>query len=114
MNGDKAPLSNNRAKALALYQGLVQLQKLGINTAMILGDSTAIISLMVHNQNASNVLLQQNINQCQALAQQMTDLHFFHVLRTLNKEANTCANRVCNRSIGNILCNSIESQQYLP
>jgi len=40
-------LSNNRDKALALYQGLVQLRKLGINATMVLGDSASIISLMV-------------------------------------------------------------------
>ena len=32
------PLSNNRVEALALYQGLIQLQKLGISTTTILGD----------------------------------------------------------------------------
>lgn len=42
------PLSNNRAEALTLYHGLVQLRNLGINAAMVLGDSTTIISLMVH------------------------------------------------------------------
>lgn len=31
-------LSNNRAEVLALYQGLLQLQKLGIHTAMIIRD----------------------------------------------------------------------------
>jgi len=86
------PLSNNREEALALYQGLIQLQKLGINKAMMFSDSATIISLIVHNRNASNVLLQQVINRCQALAHQMTDLRFFHVLRTLNKEADICAN----------------------
>ena len=51
-------LSNNRTEVLALYQGLLQLQKLGIHTATIIGDSTIIISLMVQNRSASNVILQ--------------------------------------------------------
>lgn len=39
--------SNNRAEALALYQGLIQLRKLGIDTVMILGDLAIIINAMV-------------------------------------------------------------------
>lgn len=106
------PLSNNMAEALALYQGLIQLQNLGINTAMVLGDLAAIVSLMVYNRSTSNVLLQQTINRCQVLTHKMIDIHFFHVLRSLNKEADTCANRACTRSIGSLLCNSIESHSY--
>ena len=50
-------LSNNRAEALTLYQGLIQLQKLCIHTATIIGDSNIVIILMVYNRNASNVIL---------------------------------------------------------
>jgi len=56
------PLSNNRVKALTLYEGFIQLQKLGISTTMILRDLANIISLMVYNRSTSNVLLQQTIS----------------------------------------------------
>ena len=56
------PPSNNRAESLALYQGLIQLQKLSVSTAMILGVSTIIISLMVYNRNAFDVILQKTIS----------------------------------------------------
>ena len=108
------PLSNNSVEALALYQGLIQLQKLGISTATILRDSAIIISLMVYNRNASNMILQQTISHCQALAQQMKEVRFFLVLRSLNKEADSRARRACSKSIGNLCCNAIESQCYLP
>lgn len=107
------PLSNNRDEALALYQGLIQLQKLGIITATILGDSAIIISLMVYNWNAFNVTLQQIINRCQALTQQMKEVCFFHVLHSLNKEVDSRANRAYSKSIENLRCNATESQCYL-
>jgi len=53
------PLSNIRAEALALYQGLNQLQKFGINKAMIFGDSATIISLMVSSRKTCNIFLHQ-------------------------------------------------------
>jgi len=61
-NGDNIPsyewglchTSNNRAEALALYQGLIQLGKLGIDTFTILGDSTILVSAMVHNMDLPN------------------------------------------------------------
>ena len=54
-NGDKimsyewglGHTSNNRAEALTLYQGLIQLGKLGIDTITILGDSAIVVSAMV-------------------------------------------------------------------
>eukprot|EP00253_Pinus_taeda_P008935 PITA_08935 len=50
--------TNNNAEALALYQGLLQLNKLGIKIAMIIGDSAIIICLMVQNQSSPNCNLQ--------------------------------------------------------
>lgn len=50
-------LSNNRAKALALYQGLTQLIRLGIRTVKIFGDSSVVISLMIQEKEPPNILL---------------------------------------------------------
>lgn len=55
-------LSNNKVESLALYQALNKIQNLGINKAMIFGDSATIISLMVWNQRESNIFLQKMIN----------------------------------------------------
>ena len=80
--------SNNRAEALALYQGLIQLGKLGINAAFIFGDSTVIISSMVQRKEPTNVFLQQILSCCHGLIQHMEDLSFYHILRGLNRNAN--------------------------
>jgi len=39
-------ISNNRAEALALIQGLKQLSRIGIRTTKVFGDSSIVISLM--------------------------------------------------------------------
>lgn len=108
------PISNNRAEALALYHGLIQLSKLGIDTALIFGDLAVVISLMAQNRKSPNVLLQQTISRCQILGQSMTDLRFNHILCTLNKDADFHTNKVCTRPLGSLLCNVMETQHYLP
>jgi len=60
-------LSNNRAEALALYQGLIQLSKL-IDTNHIFGDSEVVIGLMAQNKYSTNVLLHQSISKCKNLS----------------------------------------------
>jgi len=54
-------ISNNRAEALVLYQGLIQLIRLGIRSAKVFGDSSVVISLMALKKKSPNALLQQII-----------------------------------------------------
>lgn len=107
-------LSNNRAEALALYQGLVQLSKLGIDTAHIFGDSTVVIGLMAQNKYLPNVLLHLSISRCKNLGQSFITLTFCHILRSFNKDADLLANRACHRALGSLRCYNEESHQYLP
>lgn len=107
-------ISNNRAEALALYQGLTQLSRLGIRTARIFRDSSVVINLMVHQKESPNVILQQVIRRNQLLHQIMDNLQYYHILRTLNKQADRHANRACERIAGNLSCNAEEIQQPLP
>jgi len=106
--------SNNRAEALALYQGLIQLGKLGIDTFTILGDSAIVVSAMVQNMDLPNALLQQIIRRCRILANTMKDVRYYHVLRSLNKIAESQANKACARSLGCLICNGMESFQHIP
>lgn len=107
-------ISNNRAEALALYHRLIQLRKLGIDSTLIFGDSVVVISSMVQNRESSNALLQQIISHCQILGQSMIGLHYYHILRCLNKNANNQANKACARPLGYLVYNGVETLQYLP
>lgn len=107
-------ISNNREEALALYQVLIQLNRLGIGTTKIFGDSAMVISLMAQYKESPNVLLQHIIQRCQFLNQSMTNLSFHHILCSLNKQVDTHAIRACDRPMGSLLCNAEETQQSLP
>eukprot|EP00253_Pinus_taeda_P029799 PITA_29799 len=107
-------ITNNNAEALALYQGLLQLKKLGIKRAMIFGDSAIITRLMVHNQSSPNCNLQQIINRTKILLRNFEDIKFYHILRTLNKQADIRANNVCGRPTGALRCNVVDSFHPIP
>eukprot|EP00253_Pinus_taeda_P012579 PITA_12579 len=107
-------LSNHRAEGLALYQGLSQLIKIGIKKVMVFGDSAIIIRLMVQKKSTPNILLQQINSRNQILHELLEEVHYFHILHGLNKKANQCANKACDRPKGNLSCNNSSSFQPLP
>lgn len=107
-------ISNNRAEALAPYQGLIQLGKLGIDAAFIFGDSTVVISSMAQKRDPLNVFLQQILSRCHILAHLMKDLRFHHTLRSLNKNDDIQANKACARPLGCPVCNGVETYHHLP
>ena len=107
-------LSNNRAEGLALYQGLTQMIKIGIKKVIVLGNSEIIIRLMALRQSTPNILLQQINCRNQTLHDLLEEVRYYHILRGLNKEADKCANRACDRSKGNLRCNNTSSLQPLP
>lgn len=106
--------TNNNAKALALYQGLLQLKNLGIKRALVFGDSAIIIRLMIHNERSPNSNLQQHIERIKLLLKNFDDIKFYHVLRTLNKKADKQANNAVGRMAGALRCNEIDSFHPLP
>ena len=106
--------SNNRAEAFALLQGLIQLQKLGISKATIIGDSAIIIGLMTSKRNAQNLSLQKILERCHSLDQQMKGNQYYHVLRSLNKSADKLANKACAHSVGHLRCNGTDHFFFLP
>jgi len=106
--------SNNRAEAFALLQGLLQLQKLGISKAIIIGDSAIIIGLMISNRKSQNLSLQQIIERCHSLDQQMKGNLYYHVLRSLNKTVDKLANKAYSHPVGNLWCNGTDHYFFLP
>lgn len=107
-------VSNNRAEALDLFQGLTQLGKLGIKKEKLFGDSSIVICLMVHQQNSPNTLIQQINRRNQIFHQAMEDIQYHHILRKLNKRADERTNSAYERPVGILSCNSNETFQPLP
>eukprot|EP00253_Pinus_taeda_P004750 PITA_04750 len=106
--------SNNNAEALALYQGLMQLKRMGIRKALVFGDSAIIIRLMIYNQRSPNSNLQQHIERIKLLLIHFEHIKFYQILRTLNTEADKRANDAVGRHEGTLRHNNREIFQPLP
>eukprot|EP00253_Pinus_taeda_P036032 PITA_36032 len=106
--------SNNIAEALALYQGLIQLKKLGIRKALVFGDSIIIIRFMNYNHRSPNSSLQQHVDRIKLLLTHFEDIKFYHILRTLNMKADKCANNAVGKKEGVLRHNNREEFQPLP
>eukprot|EP00253_Pinus_taeda_P022073 PITA_22073 len=104
--------SNNIAEALALYQGLVQLKKLGIRKALVFGDSSIIIRLMNSNLCSPNRSLQQHIDRTKMLIDSFEDVKFYHLLRNLNAQADKHANMAVGKQEGLLICK--EREEFFP
>lgn len=81
---------------------------------MVFGDSAIIIRLMVQKQSTPNILLQQINSRNQILHELLEEVHYFHILRGLNKKADQCANKACERPKGSLSCNNSSSFHPLP
>eukprot|EP00253_Pinus_taeda_P013124 PITA_13124 len=106
--------TNNAAEALALYQGLMQLKNLGIRKVLIFGDSTIIIRLMNYNHRSPNSILQRLIERSKLLLTHFDYIRFYHILRTLNMEADKHANNAVGKQEGVLWLNNKEGFYPLP
>lgn len=88
--------------------------KIGIKKVIVFGDSTIIIRLMALRQSTPNILLQQINYRNQILHDLLEEVRYYHILHGLNKEADRCANRACDRAKGSLRCNNTSSFHPLP
>ena len=77
--------SNNMAEALALWQGLSQAIRLGIQDLTVVGDSRLIIHLLICRALPSSSRLRQVIQRIFLLMPLFSSIEFFHVLRSHNE-----------------------------
>eukprot|EP00253_Pinus_taeda_P012315 PITA_12315 len=84
--------TNNRAEALALWQGLTQAIKRNILSLAVFGDSRLIIQAMLRPKNSHQIQLASIIKKIRLLLPKFTKISFFHILRNLNSLADNEAN----------------------
>ena len=106
--------SNNIAEALALYQGLIQLKKLVIRKALVFGDSSIIIRFMNYNHCSPNRSLQQHVDRIKLLLNNFEEIKFYHILHTLNTQADNYANKAVGKHEGVLKCRDREEFHPLP
>lgn len=106
--------TNNIAEALALFQGLQQLQKRGIKKAIVLGDSAIVIGYMNHHRPSSNSSLHQHLCRIHLLTDYFNSIRFYHILRIHNGAADRHANKAVGCQEGTLRHSQQSTFQPLP
>jgi ribonuclease HI len=106
--------SNNRAEALALWQGLHQANKLRIQELTIIGDSRIIIQAIINHSKTQSIILNNLLDKIHLLLRNFKSYKFFHVLRDLNGEADKEANRGALLEAGVLTVNEMIESVELP
>jgi ribonuclease HI len=106
--------SNNRAEAMALWQGLIQEKKHRIQNLIIIGDSIVIIQAMIHHSKTQNATLNNLLDKIQLLLRRFNSYKLHHVLREQNGEADEEANRGTLLELGGTECERNGTQHGSP
>jgi ribonuclease HI len=106
--------SNNQAEFLALWQGLNQALKLGIQSIRIFGDSKQVLETLITKKSPKDSTLAQLYRKSALLLSQFKESHLNHVLRALNGQADAQANNGSLLRKGLIKVNEDTSFQYIP
>lgn len=106
--------SNNQAEFLALWQGLTQVLKMGIQKIMIFGDSKQVVDALNTKKIPKNINLAQVYKKTLLLLAQLREYKFYHVLRSLNGQADKEANCGTFLSKGHLKVNGEASHHTIP
>ena len=85
--------SNNMAEAYELWQGLKLLKKKVVEEVLVFGDSRFIIQALNGGRKGKNEQTTRLIRRIRTLSKMFKKIHFFHILRELNEEADLVANK---------------------
>jgi len=106
--------TNNQAEFLALWQGINQALKLGINKIKIVGDSKQVIDAINLKKPPKDMRLAQLHKKICILLDQIKEYKVYHVLRDLNRDADNEANRGSQQSKGQFIINEKISFYLIP
>jgi ribonuclease HI len=106
--------TNNNAEAMALWQGLRQASKHGIQNLVIVGDSRLVIRAIIHRSKTQSAKLNNLLDKIHLLLRCFSSYKIFHVLRELNEKADVEANKGALLAPGNLNLNGSLSTVELP
>jgi len=106
--------TNNYAEFLALWQGLYQALHLGIQNLRIFGDSKQVLEAIILKKKPKDCSLAQLYRKSVILLSQFRGSHCYHVLRSLNGQADAQANLGAHLSKGTLTVNAETSCQAFP
>lgn len=106
--------SNNMAEALALWQGLRLAATKNIQNLVVFGDSSVIIQALKMRRRPNNLRLGQILKKLTHLLHNFKEVSFYHILRGLNTQANSEANKGAIMSKATLIVNEVETLAPIP
>jgi ribonuclease HI len=106
--------SNNRAEALALWQGLIQAKRHRIQDLVIIGDSRVVIQALIRHSKTQSASLNNLLDKIHLLLRNFKSYKLYHVLRELNGKADVEANKGTLLAPGILKVNEMVSSVALP
>ena len=88
--------SNNMVEAYGLWQGLKQVQNVGADKAVVIGDSRLIIQAVRGGRRGKNERMERLLKRIRDMVKRFRKIEFYHVLRELNTKADKAANNFIN------------------
>eukprot|EP00253_Pinus_taeda_P015281 PITA_15281 len=101
--------TNNQAELLALTKACQIARDKGIKECQAFGDSEILISKINSDTQFSNAILNKSLNRLKIILQDFTSFKIYHILRSLNKEADEMANKGCHIAAGSFIYNGSNS-----
>ena len=90
------------------------MQKKGVEEVMVIGDSRLIIQALNGGRRGENERTERIINRIKSMAKRFRKIEFFHVLKELNRLADTAANKSIAVGCYDLIANSIVSMDIPP
>ena len=106
--------TNNMAEAYGLWQGLKQVQKVGAEEVVVIGDSRIIIQAMRGGRRGKNERMERLLKRIRDTVNRFRKIKFYHVLKELNKKADKAANNFINLECFEIKVNSMIKLEIPP
>jgi ribonuclease HI len=106
--------TNNRAEALALWQGLNQAINNNIQELVIIGDSRIVIKALIHHSKLQNEKLNNLLDKIHLLLRKLRSFKIYHVLRKLNEREDTEANKGSRLTAGTMHLNGTTTKEDMP
>ena len=81
------------------------MEKIGVEEAIVIGDSRLIIQAMNGKSQGINLRLSRLIKRIQSISKTFRHLEFFHILHELNAKADQASNKAINLSDNELYAN---------
>ena len=101
--------TNNIGEAMALWPGLHQAKKQGIQELVIVGDSRLIVRAIICQTQTQSAKLNNLLSKIRLLLTSFSSYEIFHVLRKLNEKADVEANKGVLLAPGSLILNGMMS-----